>query len=71
MPAERLGRIAVPTLVLDGGDRPGWMRAAAAVAGAVPGATAETLPGQDHGMLRHPEALVPVLTGFLAQSKVT
>ena len=39
--------------------------AAAAVAAAVPGAVAETLPGQDHGVLHQPEALVPVLRRFL------
>ena len=67
VPAERLGRIAVPTLVLDGGESPAWMRAAAAaVAAAVPGARAETVAGEDHGVLRHPEVLGPVLRDFLA-----
>ena len=57
---------AVATLVLDGGESPEWMRAAArAVAAAVPGARSETVDGEDHGVLRNPEALVPVLTGFL------
>jgi pimeloyl-ACP methyl ester carboxylesterase len=66
LPAERLARIAVPTLVLDGGESPEWLRAAArAVAAAVPGARSETVEGEDHGVLRHPEALVPVLTRFL------
>jgi len=66
LPAERLARIGVPTLVLDGGESPEWMRAAArAVAAAVPGARSETVDGEDHGVLRNPEALVPVLTGFL------
>ena len=66
LPAERLARIAVPTLVLDGGESPEWLRAAArAVAAAVPGARSETVEGEDHGVLRRPEALVPVLTGFL------
>ena len=66
LPAERLGAVRVPTLVLDGGESPAWMRAAAAaVAAAVPGAVAETLPGQDHGVLHQPEALVPVLRRFL------
>ena len=66
LPAERLGAVRVQTLVLDGGESPAWMRAAAAaVAAAVPGAVAETLPGQDHGVLHQPEALVPVLRRFL------
>jgi hypothetical protein len=49
---------AGPTLVLDGGDSPDWMRAAvAAVAATVPGATYRTVPGEDHGILRRPEVL--------------
>jgi pimeloyl-ACP methyl ester carboxylesterase len=51
-----LARIAAPTLVLDGGASPDWMRAAAAaVAAAVPGATYRTVPGEDHAILRRPE----------------
>lgn len=66
LPVERLGRVRVPTLVLDGGASPAWLRgAAAAVAAAVPGAVARTVPGEDHGVLHRPEALVPVLRDFL------
>jgi pimeloyl-ACP methyl ester carboxylesterase len=51
-----LARITAPTLVLDGGASPDWMRAAAAaVAAAVPGATYRTVPGEDHAILRRPE----------------
>jgi pimeloyl-ACP methyl ester carboxylesterase len=51
-----LARIAAPTLVLDGGASPDWMRAAAAaVAAAVPGATYRTVPDEDHAILRRPE----------------
>lgn len=67
LPAARLAAVAVPTLVLDGGESPAWMRAAAAaVAAAVPGARAETIAGEDHGVLHHPEALVPPLRDFLS-----
>jgi len=53
-----LARITAPTLVLDGGDSPDWMRAAAAaVAATVPGAVYRTVPGEDHGILRRPEVL--------------
>jgi pimeloyl-ACP methyl ester carboxylesterase len=51
-------RIAVPTLVLDGGASPEWMRAgAAAAAAAIPGATYRTVPGEDHAILHRPEVL--------------
>jgi hypothetical protein len=44
------------------------MRAgAAATAEAVPGAAYETVPGEDHGILRHPEAFAAAL----GQSNVT
>jgi pimeloyl-ACP methyl ester carboxylesterase len=62
VPAEELGRITVPTLAIDGGESPPWMRAAVqAVAGAVPGARYLTIEGQDHSILHHPEALAPLV----------
>jgi pimeloyl-ACP methyl ester carboxylesterase len=68
LPAERLGRISVPALVLDGGDSPEWMRAAAAAAAAaIPGAAYETVPGEDHAILQRPE----VFAAALRQSSVT
>jgi pimeloyl-ACP methyl ester carboxylesterase len=53
-----LARITAPTLVLDGGASPDWMRAAAAaMAATVPGVTYRTVPGEDHAILRRPEVL--------------
>ncbi|QWF79179.1 alpha/beta fold hydrolase [Amycolatopsis sp. CA-230715] len=65
-PAERLSAIGVPVLVIDGGDSDEAMRAGSrAAADAVPGAQYRTLPGEDHGILREPAALVPVVAEFL------
>ncbi len=51
-----LARVPVPTLVLDGGASPAWMRAAAAAtAAAVPGAAHRTVPDEDHAILHRPE----------------
>jgi len=67
LPADRLATIRVPTLVVDGGDSPDWMRSATrAVADAIPGARYATLDGQDHGVLNQPEALRPLLVNFLS-----
>ena len=67
MSAERLAQIAVPTLVLAGSESEAWVHdTARAVAAAVPGAEHRTLAGQDHGVLRHPAALAPVLQSHLA-----
>ena len=53
---DGLARIAVPVLVLDGGDSPEWMRTgAAAAAAAIPAATYRTVPGEDHAILQRPE----------------
>ena len=66
LPADRLATIEVPALAIGGSLSPQWLPAAArAVAGAIPGARYETLEGQDHGVLNQPEALRPLLTGFL------
>ncbi len=66
LPDGMLAKIAVPTLVIGGGTSPEWMPASArAVAEAVPGARYETLEGQDHGVLQHPESLRSLLTEFL------
>jgi hypothetical protein len=67
LPADRLAAISVSTLAIDGGESWDWIRAATrAVADAIPGARYLTLEGQDHGVLNQPEALRPVLAGFLA-----
>ena len=64
IPAGRWAAALQPTLVLDGGDSPEWMRnAAAAVAAALPNAKARTLPGQTHQF--DPDVLAPVLLEFL------
>ncbi|MFG1695890.1 alpha/beta fold hydrolase [Nonomuraea sp. NPDC049309] len=63
LPAARLAGLTQPTLVLNGGESPGWMvNAGAAVAAAVPGAVRRVLPGQAHNVA--PEALVPELLEF-------
>lgn len=62
-PVARLGAIAAPTLVMDGGASPAWAaRAAEAVARAVPHSRRITVPGQDHGV--DPAVLAPLLTEF-------
>jgi pimeloyl-ACP methyl ester carboxylesterase len=64
VPDGRLATVAVPTLVLAGGDSdPGWRSALRAVAEAVPKASYAQLPGQGH--VPSDTALVPVLVEFL------
>ena len=73
-PADRLGRVAVPTLVVDGGESPPEMRTAAAATAAAVARRYETLPGQDHAVLQNPQALAPLIRSFLGgegQSRVT
>jgi pimeloyl-ACP methyl ester carboxylesterase len=63
VPADLLARIAVPVLVLGGGNSPDWFRQSVrATAAAIPGARLVMLEGQDHGA--PPEVLTPVLTEF-------
>jgi folylpolyglutamate synthase/dihydropteroate synthase len=58
-----LVRVSAPTLVLDGGQSPQWMRdVARRIADAVPGAAHETLDGQTHDV--DPRALVEPLGRF-------
>ena len=67
VPADLLARIAVPVLVLGGGNSPDWFRQTVqATAAAIPGARLVTLEGQDHGA--PPEVLTPVLTEFFLGS---
>ena len=64
LPVGLLAGITQPTLVLNGGDSPAWMRhAGEAVAGAIPGAVRRVLEGQVHYVA--PEAIVPELLEFL------
>lgn len=65
LPADRWSAVAVPTLVLDGGKSPAWMRNAQhALASVVPHATSRTLDGQTH--MVSAKALAPVLAEFFA-----
>ncbi len=65
LPTERVASVTVPTLVIDGGASPVWMRnAAQAAADALPNAQRRTLGGQTHDVA--PEALAPVLEEFFA-----
>jgi pimeloyl-ACP methyl ester carboxylesterase len=65
IPVDRLSKITVPTLVLDGGASPEWMRETArAVARALPHGEHHTLEGQTHDVAA--DALAPVLEDFLA-----
>ncbi|MEV0071256.1 alpha/beta hydrolase [Amycolatopsis sp. NPDC050768] len=63
LPEGRWSGIAAPTLVIDGGKSPQWMRAGVSqLARTLPGATYRTLPGQAH--LVKAKALAPVLAEF-------
>jgi hypothetical protein len=65
LPAERLASVAVPTLAIDGGASPAWIRnAAQAVADALPNGTRSTLPDQMHNVAQ--SVLAPVVAEFLA-----
>ena len=65
LPAQRWASATVPTLVMDGGASPVWIRhAAQALADVLPNAQHRTLEGQTHDVA--PEALAPVLKEFFA-----
>lgn len=64
VPAEAAKAATMPTLVLDGGESPGFKHVAAdALADAMPHAVRNTLEGQI--TMVPPEILAPVLTEFL------
>jgi pimeloyl-ACP methyl ester carboxylesterase len=64
-PLARWASVATPTLVLDGGASPPWIRhGASALAGVLPNASTATLDGQTHGPAS--EVLAPVLLEFFA-----
>jgi pimeloyl-ACP methyl ester carboxylesterase len=66
VPAARLARIAVPTLLIAGANTFPWLATATEQAAqAVPGARYVSLEGQDHGVLHRPEALLACLREFL------
>lgn len=63
LPDSRWPSVTIPTLVMDGGDSPAWMRhAAQSLANILPAAQRRTLPGQTHAVT--PEVLAPILTEF-------
>ncbi|MGW4475193.1 alpha/beta fold hydrolase [Nonomuraea sp. NPDC004354] len=71
-PGNRLPTVAAtltqPTLVLDGGDSPAWMRnAGTAVARTIPAACHRLLPNQSHDVAAH--ALAPELLEFFARQQ--
>ena len=67
LPGELLAAITQPTLVLNGGASPAWMRRAGqAVADAIPGAVYRVLEGQAHSVA--PTAIVPELLEFFVRS---
>jgi len=63
LPAETWRGVTIPTLVLDGGKSPAWMRSAmSSLADALPNADYRTLPDQTH--IVKPDALAPALKQF-------
>jgi pimeloyl-ACP methyl ester carboxylesterase len=61
---EQWATIEAPALVVNGGKSPGWMRTSVkALAGAVPGAKHDEVPGQNH-MIKA-SAIAPVISAFL------
>lgn len=65
-PLQRFASVAVPTLVMDGGESPAYMHnGARAIAGVLPNAKYLTLQGQTHEVAV--EVLAPVLEAFLAE----
>jgi pimeloyl-ACP methyl ester carboxylesterase len=66
MPPERLAKVSVPTLVIDGGLTPWLHNSAEAVARTLPNARRHALPGQPHNVA--PDAIAPVLVEFFSQA---
>jgi pimeloyl-ACP methyl ester carboxylesterase len=70
LPKTRWAGATVPTLVMDGGKSPAWMRnATRQLASVIPNASYRTLPGQTH--MVKPNALVPSLLEFFANQTAT
>jgi pimeloyl-ACP methyl ester carboxylesterase len=64
LPLEWRDAVTIPTLVMDGGNSPAWVRnSARALVQLLPDVCYRTLAGQDHGAT--PEAIAPVLEDFL------
>lgn len=67
IPAGHFDGVRVPTLVIEGGKSPGWMRnAQRAIADAVPAAEHRTLDGQTH--MVKARVLAPVLREWFARA---
>jgi len=67
LPADHWAAVTQPTLVIDGGKSPEWMRNAQRdIARVVPGATTRTLAGQTH--IVSATVLAPVVVEFFHQS---
>jgi pimeloyl-ACP methyl ester carboxylesterase len=65
-PTDRLQNIAIPTLLIHGGNSPAWAGAAASVtAEAIPGARHVTIEGQDHNV--DPATIAPALIEFFSE----
>jgi len=63
IPIERVARVQVPTLVMNGGNGAPFMRETArTLSKTIPDARLRTLDGQTHDV--HPDALAPVLVEF-------
>jgi pimeloyl-ACP methyl ester carboxylesterase len=63
LPADRWASVTMPTLVMDGGKSPAWMRHAnRSLAGVLPNARYRTLPGQTH--MVKAKAHAPTLVEF-------
>lgn len=64
-PLKRFASVTIPTLVIDGGASPGWVRnAAQALADVLPHSQRRTLQGQDHAV--DPHVLDPVVLDFFS-----
>jgi pimeloyl-ACP methyl ester carboxylesterase len=65
LPAEQWTTVTIPTLVMDGGKSPAWMRNSnRALADALPNSQHRTLPGQTH--MVKADAVAPMLVEFFA-----
>ena len=64
LPVDRWASLTVPTLVMDGGKSPAWMRNSAQALAALLGAEHRTLDGQTH--MVKPRALAPVLDTYFS-----
>jgi hypothetical protein len=63
LPTNRWTAVTMPTLVIDGGKSPTWMRQGMkSLASVLTGSRYHTLPGETH--IVNPKSLDPVLTEF-------